>query len=123
MFDMIKPYLLVAVVVVIAGLFASTLYYSHEAETFEKSASALQSKVDEYVAQDEANKASAAQVSKENAVTGQKFLDAKRSVEGFKGREHILRAKPTLTEKMINKSFGQFADEISCTTGDIAPCK
>lgn len=130
MIAMIKPYLLGGVGVLIACLLASTIYFINatsdakvEAAGYKSDLSALQSKVDERNAEIEADKKNQATVGVERAQTNQKFLDTKRSVEGFKGREHILRAKPTLTEKMINKSFANFADEISCATGDATPCK
>jgi len=130
MFTMIKPYIIGGVGILIAVLFASTMYFINatsdakvEAAGFQSDLSALQSKVEERNAEIKRDAANQATVGVERAKTNQQFLDSKRSVEGFKGREAILRAKPELTEKMINKSFANFADEISCATGDATPCK
>lgn len=123
MFTLLKPYLIALVFFTVSGLGLTTYYYQHQYEQEMVVSSALQAKVTEYEEAVEADKANQAIVSKENTVTGQKFLDSKRAVESFKGREAVLRAKPELTEKMINRSFNKFSDEISCTTGDTTPCK
>lgn len=130
MLAMLKPYIISGVGILIAVLFASSLYFMHTrddaldaAAGYKSDLSALQSKVDERNAEIEADKKNQLTIGVERAQTNQQFLDVKRSVEGAKGREEVLRAKPTLTEKMINKSFAEFADEISCATGDVTPCK
>lgn len=130
MFAIIKPYLVGGIAVVIAALLASTMYFINatsdaksETAVVNRDLSALQSKVDERNAEIKRDAANQQTVGVERAKSTQQFLDSKRTVEGHKGREAILRAKPTLTEKMINKSFANFADEISCATGDATPCK
>lgn len=123
MLPLLKSYLIAAVFFLIAGLASTTLYYNNKYTDELVVSSALQEKVTEYEDAITADKANQVQISKENSVTGQKFLDSKRTVENFKGREAVLRAKPSLTEKMINRSFDKFSDEISCTTGDATPCK
>lgn len=87
-----------------------------------KDLSALQTKYEDLQDRIEADKQNRVKLDKEIAASGQKFNDTKRAVEKFTGREAVLRAKPELTEKMINKSFSAFTDEISCTTGDSTPC-
>ncbi|MNE62027.1 hypothetical protein D3C80_1572840 [compost metagenome] len=87
-----------------------------------KDLSALQKDFKDLKQSIETDKAERLKLDKKIAASGQTFNDTKRSVEKFTGREAVLRAKPTLTEKMINKSFSAFTDEISCTTGDSTPC-
>jgi archaellum component FlaF (FlaF/FlaG flagellin family) len=52
----------------------------------------------------------------------QKFIDKGRELNNFKGREHVLAAKPKLTEKKINNSFDDFMIDLSCITGDKTAC-
>lgn len=129
MFDLLGSKLTAIIGVVAAMLFAAVIslgvLYKHQIEetaTAKSDLSALQSKYDEVQAAIEADKKNHAELDKKVAESGQKFNDTKRSVERFTGREAVLRAKPTLTEKMINNSFSAFTDEISCTTGDSTPC-
>lgn len=46
----------------------------------------------------------------------------KTELDKLKGRESTLAAKPELTEKKINESFRQSADELSCSTGATERC-
>lgn len=129
MFDLLGSKLTAIIGVVAAMLFAAAIslgmLYKNQIEetaTAKSDLSALQSKYDEVLVAIEADKKNRIEVDKKVAESGQKFNDTKRVVERFTGREAVLRAKPTLTEKMINKSFSAFTDEISCTTGDSTPC-
>jgi DNA anti-recombination protein RmuC len=129
MFDLLKSKLIaivsgVAVMLLLMVISLGALYNNQLQKTADVKSdlSALQSKYDEVQAAIEADKKNRIETDKKVAQSGQKFNDAKRSVEKFTGREAVLRAKPTLTEKMINKSFSSFTDEISCTTGDSTPC-
>lgn len=129
MFDLLKTKLTAIVGVVAAMLFAAVIglgmLYTDQVEktaTAKSDLSALQSKYDEVQRAIEADKKNRIDVDKKVAESGQTFNDVKRKVEKFTGREAVLRAKPTLTEKMINQSFSAFTDEISCTTGDSTPC-
>lgn len=129
MFTLLKSKLTAIMGVVSATLFViaiglGTLYTNKIEETanLTKDLGALQSLYDETLAQIEADRVNRLKLDKKVAESGQKFNDTKRTVEKFTGREAVLRAKPELTEQMINKSFSAFTDEISCTTGDSTPC-
>jgi DNA anti-recombination protein RmuC len=129
MFDLLKSKLIaivsgVAVMLLLMVISLGALYNNQLQKTADVKSdlSALQSKYDEVQAAIEADKKNRIETDKKVANSGQKFNDTKRTVEKFTGREAVLRAKPTLTEKMINQSFSSFTDEISCTTGDSTPC-
>ena len=129
MFTLLKSKLTAIMGIVAATLFAlliglGSLYSSQVEENaaIAKDLSALQTKYDETLARIEADRVNRLELDKKVANSGQKFNDVKRTVEKFTGREAVLRAKPSLTEQMINKSFSAFTDEISCTTGDSTPC-
>lgn len=129
MFDLLKSKLTaivsgIAVMLLVMVISLGALYSNQVQQTADAKSdlSALQSKYDEVQARIEADKKNRIEVDKKVAKSGQTFNDVKRSVEKFTGREAVLRAKPSLTEKMINKSFSSFTDEISCTTGDSTPC-
>lgn len=129
MFTLLKSKLTAIVGTVAATLFALLIglgaMYSNKVEenaAITKDLSALQTLYDDQQAAIKADRENRQKLDTTVAASGQKFNDVKRAVEGFTGREAVLRAKPTLTEKMINDSFNAFTNEISCTTGDSTPC-
>lgn len=129
MLDFIKAKMAIVVAAVIATLLALVLtfgymYHSQVKATaaIQQDLSALQSDVNAQNKQISSEKANHATLDTKTEQSNQQFLDKKRELDGFKGRESVLHAKPTLTEKLINKSFSSFMDEVSCTTGDSTPC-
>ena len=114
----------VAAVLLVLAISLGMLYTKQIEKTagLAKDLSALQTEFKDLKQSIETDKANRLKLDAKIAASGQTFNDTKRNVEKFTGREAVLRAKPTLTEKMINKSFSAFTDEISCTTGDSTPC-
>ncbi|AND74969.1 hypothetical protein pf16_46 [Pseudomonas phage pf16] len=129
MIELIKGKLTAVMAVVCASLLALAItfgvLYTKQVETTAEVASnlsTLQDKFDDLEERIKADKEARQKLNAQTAASTQKFNDTKRGLERFTGREDVLRAKPSLTEKMINKSFNAFTDEISCTTGDSTPC-
>lgn len=129
MLDFIKAKLSIVIAAVIATLLALVLtfgymYHSQVKATaaVQQDLTALQTDVDNQNKQISSEKSNHATLDAKTEQSNQQFLDKKRELDGFKGRESVLHAKPTLTEKLINKSFSSFMDEVSCTTGDSTPC-
>lgn len=113
------------IAMLIALVMSLNFLYTNKVEevgTVKSELTTLQAEVVENNEQVKVDKANLVVTTKAKEKATQEYLDVKRVVEGHKGREEILRAKPALTEKMINKSFDKFGDEISCATGDHTAC-
>lgn len=50
------------------------------------------------------------------------YSDLESKLEGHKGREEAILAKPKVVNKLINKSFNQLIDKVSCNSGDLTKC-
>lgn len=129
MFAFIKGKLNIVIAVVVAALLALVLTFGYLYHSEVKTSAAaqealttLQDKVDDQNNKINDEKLNHATLDTKTEQSNQAFLNKKRELDGFKGREHVLEAKPGLTEKLINKSFSSFMDEVSCTTGDSTPC-
>jgi outer membrane murein-binding lipoprotein Lpp len=51
------------------------------------------------------------------------LADTKEELNQYRGRQAVVAAKPGLVEIKINKSFNEFMDRLSCSTGDKGKCE
>lgn len=50
------------------------------------------------------------------------YSELQSKLESHKGREEAILAKPQVVNKLINKSFNELIDKVSCNSGDLTKC-
>lgn len=122
---MLNKYLLIGLLL-LAGTTATGFYlWNEESKEHGKTQAHLQESqqaLDRYVQAIQEMGETQAKFEADNKQISADFREAKRELDSYRNREHIVKAKPGLIELRINKAFAKQQKELACASGETTLC-